>query len=358
MVEGALLLVLTGAPAGGFDSVCAVVIHELMAEVRKFSMQEAGEDDIFETVPAICFAVVTKYRYAPGQGRRHLVAIDAADSMGAPMEARGNLLQAASELKAECESWTEEWHLELSALAWKHAGDRDPAHLAAEFCPGAVRPERRKGSPRRRQAEAEGAAAARLLTSLDVDGSLRRMVQLEAEHPEAMLDEGALESMHLAASQVVCDVCVALVSLLREAADVVPRRPGGPPPEAALVDVVDGLCAGPRARETDLPHFPGNPPTWALERFVLVQDDDGDWHMRPRREPPSAEAIAEDKDAFQDLVWQGMALRRACVNARADAQTERGEDLASFAHRHWQVLVDQPREAAAALCAATCPAPA
>ena len=42
-------------------SMCHAVIRELHIEIHKHSLRKNGEDDIYETVPAICLAIVQNY---------------------------------------------------------------------------------------------------------------------------------------------------------------------------------------------------------------------------------------------------------------------------------------------------------
>ena len=41
--------------------MCAAVIREMHGEIHKHGLRKDGEDDIYETVPAICLAIVQNY---------------------------------------------------------------------------------------------------------------------------------------------------------------------------------------------------------------------------------------------------------------------------------------------------------
>ena len=41
--------------------MCRGVIREMHTEIHKHSLRKNGEDDIYETVPAICLAIVQNY---------------------------------------------------------------------------------------------------------------------------------------------------------------------------------------------------------------------------------------------------------------------------------------------------------
>ena len=51
-------------------SLCNAVISEMHIEIHKHSLRKSGEDDIYETVPAICLAIVQNYTLAPVSRRR------------------------------------------------------------------------------------------------------------------------------------------------------------------------------------------------------------------------------------------------------------------------------------------------
>ena len=43
------------------DAMCRGVVREMHTEIHKHSLKKNGEDDIYETVPAICLAIVQNY---------------------------------------------------------------------------------------------------------------------------------------------------------------------------------------------------------------------------------------------------------------------------------------------------------
>ena len=42
-------------------SMCRAVVREMHIEIHKHKLRKNGEDDIYETVPAICLAIVNNY---------------------------------------------------------------------------------------------------------------------------------------------------------------------------------------------------------------------------------------------------------------------------------------------------------
>jgi hypothetical protein len=48
-------------PTVDLASLCRAVVDELVIETHKFDMLANGEDDIYDTVPAICLAVLRAY---------------------------------------------------------------------------------------------------------------------------------------------------------------------------------------------------------------------------------------------------------------------------------------------------------
>jgi hypothetical protein len=44
-------------------AMCRAMINEMHIEILKHNLRQAGEDDIYETVPAICLGVVQNYTF-------------------------------------------------------------------------------------------------------------------------------------------------------------------------------------------------------------------------------------------------------------------------------------------------------
>ena len=48
------------------DPMCRAVISEMHIEIHKHSLRKNGEEDIYETVPAICLAIIQHYTLRVG----------------------------------------------------------------------------------------------------------------------------------------------------------------------------------------------------------------------------------------------------------------------------------------------------
>ena len=49
-------------------AMCHAMIDEMHIEILKHNLRKTGEDDIFETVPAICLGVVQNYTFEAPDG--------------------------------------------------------------------------------------------------------------------------------------------------------------------------------------------------------------------------------------------------------------------------------------------------
>lgn len=266
--------------------MCRVVIDELAVEVLKFDMRKRGEEDIYETVPAICLALVRSYTAVPSSraGPRNgppLLVLERRDdddeSVGGAAADPASYLR----VKVECEHFVDRWHPELSELLYKHVQTKTAAEMADEFCPRVVAPPEpakkkrpaQSGAPDKRPAAERKAAAAaeretllkeeaeyeHAIRAIDGDGSLRRLLQIEAHTPELMLDETETDKLATAVPAVACEVCNLLVAEALSRAGKLPKGLAGAS-EDALLEVTDTLCEGDKPFDPD---HPGNPPRWA-----------------------------------------------------------------------------------------------
>jgi hypothetical protein len=48
---------------GSRPAMCQAIIAEMHGEIHKHDLKKDGEDDVYETVPAICLGVVQNYTY-------------------------------------------------------------------------------------------------------------------------------------------------------------------------------------------------------------------------------------------------------------------------------------------------------
>ena len=94
--------------------LCHAIVSEMHAEIHRHSLKKNGEDDIFETVPAICLAIVNNYTLSKRPARWKLskrpVKLDDEEN---PDPASFEHIRL---LKQLCEMFTDEQQLELSEL--------------------------------------------------------------------------------------------------------------------------------------------------------------------------------------------------------------------------------------------------
>ncbi|KAG8462522.1 hypothetical protein KFE25_010347 [Diacronema lutheri] len=393
--RGALSALLLGLGAATFTpradqaDMCRVVIHELAAEVLKFDLRAHGEDDIYETVPAICFALVRAYKLAPAEGvpegalllvQREADGDEVATAPGAPapIAAGPSAVESYVRVKRECEHFTDRWHQELSELIYRHVAKWSAAQMADEFCARVVRgvkPERRAPARRQRAAAsarsalhdapaeresgsapgsraAEREEAARYEEAfklLDRDGSMRRLMQIEAHSPELMLDDADAAQMAVAVEHVACDVCGLVVD---EAHARVAELAGGlaSASEEALLDATEGLCEG---DEPLNPMRPGNPPRWAERHEARPPDAlGGRWRVRALS-PTERRARAKDAALYEQRVFSNAVLMRACRRALHDAPDDE-QTLASALLAARRLGERAPAAVRGAFCRAAC----
>jgi hypothetical protein len=394
-------------PAVDQASLCRAIVDELVVETHKFDMLANGEDDIYDTVPAICLAVLRAYTLgAPGgdvadaaSRPRKLLKLSAdelderaSQSLGGAAE---DQVLAMLEIKRGCDAFTDEWQQELSEAIYKGAARMDGDAIADQLCPRLLRP---APKPPKRAATAPGAAATvaarpaatrertparakgsglaasvdaaapmdvlSMLRSFDTDGSIAQLIRDETIAPQLMLDANDAAALRgaQADAQLRCDVCELLVD--EAYARVLRRVPGGlavAGPDQ-LLEIVETLCA---ARGDD-DHVGGGDegaaakemrqgmPAWASEQFEARQDAHGRWRAH-RLTPSELRARARDPGGYDARVLSTAALLHAC-RALVDEGTDDDDDeLVAHMHAHKSLDPASARERVrATFCRAPC----
>ena len=198
--------------------MCEAIVDEMHIEIAKHTLRKDGEDDVWETVPAICLAIVQNYTLVrtapPSRGwlldKRAVRLDDLEPGDTSPADFEHLLL-----LKKACEHYTEEWQHELSgAMYTRTAAGLSANKIASDLCDDVappLRPKRKarasggggggggkakkgsgKGSSKggkkgsSRGGEGEGVPSMdELLQKYDTDGTITRLMELERESPEA-----------------------------------------------------------------------------------------------------------------------------------------------------------------------------
>ena len=303
-------------------SLCNAVISEMHIEIHKHSLRKSGEDDIYETVPAICLAIVQNYTLRAGKPPARAYTLDKrATRLDDDVDAQSDLgaIQHLMTLKGICELFAEDFQQELSELMYKGVLERDAEELVAEFCDSAAvanaplpppPPKRRKARPQGHRSDGggggsgEAAAAASqarqgkaakkkkkekaagggggdegqggvpssmddLLAKYDTDGSIANMLEMERENPAGMLGADELAEVERGAADIRCDVCTAAAKVGAQRA----RKRRLSRDEDALAEVVRLLCY---ERDPDdlsaYPTYPGNPPRWG-EMYTVGKEE-------------------------------------------------------------------------------------
>ena len=118
-------------------SMCRAIVREMHIEIHKHKLRKNGEDDIYDTVPAICMAIVQNYTLtatAPPHRsfslRKRAVKLDDDEDASSDPATFQHLVT----LKNACEGFTEEFQQEMSELMYKAAMLSDIEPVVEEFC--------------------------------------------------------------------------------------------------------------------------------------------------------------------------------------------------------------------------------
>lgn len=269
--------------------MCRGVVREMHTEIHKHSLRKNGEDDIYETVPAICLAIVQNYTLTKTPRsktssswallKRATKLDDEEGGMPDP-----ETFKHIMTLKKACEAFTDDFQQELSELMYKDALVKDPDVIIDEFClpldslkkPKRPTPPKKRApaspSPPKSRKRSEPPAAAGppsmddLLQKYDTDGSISNLIELERENPEAMLEPDDLAKVQAGSTEIRCDVCRALAkaTLQRAKTAKVLRDEDG------LSEIVGDICVGTPESSGAYPKYPGNPPLWGEMYTVRV----------------------------------------------------------------------------------------
>ena len=236
-----------GAARGSADAaahdtrgaMCRAVIREMHIEIHKHSLRKNGEDDIYETVPAICLAIVQNYTLAatPPPHTTWTLA-KRTTRLDDDENPDPSMLQNLMVLKRVCELFTEEFQQELSELMYRAALEPEVSAIEQEFCTSAAvaTPPPPPPPPRKRRTATSDAKAKAskqkqkqkkkkddseaadtggmpdmdtLLKKYDTDGSISNMLEMERANPEAMLEADQLAQVQQGAADIRCEVCEA-----------------------------------------------------------------------------------------------------------------------------------------------------
>mmetsp|Transcript_1927 Transcript_1927/g.5848 ORF Transcript_1927/g.5848 Transcript_1927/m.5848 type:complete len:423 (-) Transcript_1927:95-1363(-) len=340
--------------------MCEAIVDEMHIEIAKHTLRKDGEDDVWETVPAICLAIVQNYTLVrtapPSRGwlldKRAVRLDDLEPGDTSPADFEHLLL-----LKKACEHYTEEWQHELSgAMYTRTAAGLSANKIASDLCDDVappVRPKRKaranggsgggsggggakKGSGKGGKkggkkgsspgGEGEGVPSMdELLQKYDTDGTITRLMELERESPEAMLEPAQLEEATAGAEHLRCGVCRAMC----KQALVEARAAKALRDEESLSAITASLCVGVPTGYDDpenQPKYPGNPPLWG-ERYRVRKRRGAAGKERWRLEPLPKKAAPEEQSGaeYDSLVMKHAMITRACRAVESDVD---GDDLA------------------------------
>ena len=134
-------------------SMCHAVIRELHIEIHKHSLRKNGEDDIYETVPAICLAIVQNYTLSvTARPQTTWSLTKRSTKLDDEIEPSHDDLRHLLTLKKTCEAFTDDLQQELSELMYGAAMQREADEIVADFCakPAVVKPAKPPPSAKRR----------------------------------------------------------------------------------------------------------------------------------------------------------------------------------------------------------------
>lgn len=376
--------------------MCQAIVQEMYTEIHKHSLRKNGEDDIYETVPAICLAIVQNFtltKTKPPKSdwvlTKRATRLDDDDT---PPDAAA--MQHLLTLKQVCELFTDEFQQELSELMYRAVNERDADAIEAEFCSSAAvttspppppPPRKRKegsgartGGEKKKKKEKKAKAPpkndepdmAALLKKYDTDGSISNLLEMERENPEGMLEADDLAQVEIGASEIRCDVCqaVAKVAVTRAKKAKILRD------EEKLSSMANLLCYGNDPNDLDVyPKYPGNPPLWGeLYTVQKVPADggkasekcvgcgDGVWRMRrlPKGSKPEEKRMGEGGIGHDQMIMKHSMISRACkavVLAPDSAiSAEDADDLPDLAQTLFQNPADTGTQLAERYCKPFC----
>jgi len=164
-----------------------------------------------------------------------------------------------------------------------------------------------------------------LLQKYDTDGTITRLMELERESPEAMLEPAQLEEATAGAEHLRCGVCRAMC----KQALVEARAAKALRDEESLSAITASLCVGVPTGYDDpenQPKYPGNPPLWG-ERYRVRKRRGAGGEERWRLEPLPKKAAPEEQSGaeYDSLVMKHAMITRACRAVESDVD---GDDLA------------------------------
>jgi hypothetical protein len=234
-------------------SMCKAIISEMFIEIRKHDLRKDGEDDIFETVPAICLGVVQNYTYTD----ELLVFRGPIDEDGGSMPD----IQAMLLVKKSCEVFTELYQQEISGVVYKKVYDSDPESTASIFCDTIQNSQKLEQEKKKRRLESqagqkktkkvettkseakqENPSFQQFLDSHDSDGSISALLSMERDSPEKMLPDEDQEAIRTGTPQIQCSVCRAAVKHVKKRASANNGRAFKD--EGELSDIVSDICTG------------------------------------------------------------------------------------------------------------------
>ena len=115
--------------------MCEATIREMHIEIHKHKLKKNGEDDIYDTVPAICLAILQNYTLSatPMPKRtwsltKRRIKLDDED------EPDPSMVQHLLTLKKVCERFADDNQQELSEVMYKFSMDTDPESIVSDFC--------------------------------------------------------------------------------------------------------------------------------------------------------------------------------------------------------------------------------